>query len=122
MQFSINPQFYNTAQQARLVVSNMQSYLNDYQKKVVGPEYAEKKEKETYARQKQINTLLAFIITAENNVNEIMQQLENEYKRGFLAGQERERKQKQYTPTPLEREALRSYNNIKQYHKWADHF
>lgn len=117
----INQQFYNTAQQARYVTANMQQYLDEYKTKPTNPDYAEKKEKEIFARQKQINTLLAFIITAEASVTDLLEKMEQEYKRGFIAGQHRERKDKE-KPTPMEREAIRSYHNINQYHKWTDHF
>jgi len=120
MHYFINQQFANLSQQTKMVASNMQTYLNDYKNKPVNPEHSDRKEKEIFARQKQINTILAFVITAEKSVNELIELLENEYKRGFIAGQEKERKQ--HKPNILDKEALRGYHNINQINKWADHF
>lgn len=87
-------------------------------------EYSKKPEASIKAieyRTELITRLLAFVQTAEILVTQLTEDIEYEYKRGFVNGLDRARNETKPNRYYDSKETIRAYHNTKQYQKWSDH-
>jgi hypothetical protein len=106
----------NKRTDALAVLSRMKKNLEDYTSK---PDHSKKY---VEIQTEIIHALLDHITASSDTVEMLLEYASRQFMEGHLKGIDEERQRHELAAHPQDKEALRSYHNIKQALRWADHY